>query len=59
MCVTSVTSLTDLGVAGTGCQQRLSAKDRSRAEEARVMDVLRSEGLIQVGPAVCKLSRGL
>ncbi|KAI0215807.1 hypothetical protein LSAT2_032131 [Lamellibrachia satsuma] len=37
----------DLGLDGTGCQQRLSAKARDRAEEMRVMDSLRSEGLIQ------------
>ena len=39
--------LADLGLDGTG-YQRLSAKSRDRAEEARVMDILRSEGLIQV-----------
>lgn len=36
----------DLGVVGQACQQRLSAKDKDRMEEQRVMATLRQEGLI-------------
>lgn len=36
----------DLGVVGVACPQRLSAKDKERVEEQRVLATLQKEGLI-------------
>ncbi|CAH1775013.1 unnamed protein product [Owenia fusiformis] len=38
--------LLDFGLVGQKCEQRLSAKDKSRMEEQRIMASLRDEGLI-------------
>ena len=41
------THVSDLGVVGTACPQRMSAKERERQDERGVLAALQSEGLIQ------------
>ena len=48
---------TELGITGTQVQQRMSAKDRERMEETKVLAALQEEGLIQ--RSVSKANYGL